>query len=147
MSSAGVAGEVHVYDSFAHHPEEVSADLVAADSLFDSEARVFAVFQTPGQVRLDAFGAEFAKVLAGCSHVVVTGGPPQSWEGTLRELAEGVVHVGGSASVSLAGGEAVLEVAVRARPGDVVVLMKTGDLVGQGPLLRAMLAERALRDS
>ncbi|MEE1829701.1 UDP-N-acetylmuramate--L-alanine ligase [Streptomyces sp. SP17KL33] len=145
MTSAGSAGGVHVYDSFAHHPEEVCADLSAAHSLFDGEARVFTVFQAPDQVRLDAFGAEFAKALSGCSHVVVTGGSRSLQDGALRELAETVRHAGGSASVSIAAAEAVMDVAGRARPGDVVVLMGTGDLIGQGPLLRAGLTELALR--
>ncbi|MDX3523354.1 UDP-N-acetylmuramate--L-alanine ligase [Streptomyces scabiei] len=143
MSPAGEGGEVHVYDSYAHHPEEVCADLAAAHTLFDGEARVLAVFQPSDQVRLDAFGTEFAKALAGCAHVVVTGNSRTVREGSVRKLAEAVNQARGTASVAVAGDDAVVKVAGLARPGDVVVLVGPGNLIEHGPLLKAMLAELA----
>jgi UDP-N-acetylmuramate--alanine ligase len=143
MSLAGKGAGVLVFDSFAHHPEEVSADLAAAHTLLNGEGRVLAVFQPSDQARLDAFGTEFAKALAGCAQVVVTGNARNVREGSLRELSETVGRAGGSASVVVTGDDAVMQAAGAARPGDVVVLIGTGDLVERGPLLTAMLAELA----
>ncbi|WP_436851263.1 glutamate ligase domain-containing protein [Streptomyces asoensis] len=42
---AGESAGVRVYDSFAHHPDEVSADLAAARSLVRPDGRVVTVFQ------------------------------------------------------------------------------------------------------
>ncbi|MFM9493683.1 UDP-N-acetylmuramate--L-alanine ligase [Streptomyces galilaeus] len=141
MSLAGEGAGVLVLDSFAHHPEEVSADLAAAHTLVDGESRVLAVFQPSDQVRLDAFGTEFAKALAGCAQVVVTGNARSVREESLRELSETIDQAGGLASVVMAGADAVMQVAGAARPGDVAVLIGTGDLVECGPLLTAMLTE------
>ncbi|MET9967649.1 cyanophycin synthetase [Streptomyces sp. NPDC006356] len=74
MTLAGQSAGVRVYDSFAHHPDEVSADLTAAHTLVDGDGRVLVVFQPSDDTRLNAFGAEFGKALAGCNEVVLTDG-------------------------------------------------------------------------
>ncbi|GGQ65244.1 hypothetical protein AB0G76_20775 [Streptomyces asoensis] len=45
MTPAGESAGVRVHDSYAHHPDEESADLAAASSLAGPGVRVVAVFQ------------------------------------------------------------------------------------------------------
>jgi len=142
MSPAGEAAGVRVYDSYAHHPDEVTADLAAAYTLVGEQDRVLVVFQPSDQARLDAFGAEFGRALAGCDGVVLTGNARSVEERSLRALAGFVGAAGGTVvAAERARAEAVVWAADAARPGDVVVLMGTGDLIESGPVLRAALSE------
>ncbi|MGP4051675.1 UDP-N-acetylmuramate--L-alanine ligase [Streptomyces sp. 2A115] len=144
MTSAGEAAGVRVYDSYAHHPDEVTADLAAARTLVGGQGRVLAVFQPSGEVRLDAFGAEFGTALAGCDEVVLTGSARGVRERSLQALSGFVREAGGTVrAVEMARAEAVVWAADAARPGDVVVLIGTGDLIESGPVLRAALVELA----
>ncbi|MEU9371500.1 Mur ligase domain-containing protein [Streptomyces avermitilis] len=143
MTPAGEAGGVRVFDSYAHHPDEVSADLAAARTLLDDPShRVITVFQPSGQPRLDAFGAELGAALAGCDQVVLTDSAQGVREGALKELAGFIGRAGGAARfVETKRADAVGRAASAARPGDVVVLMGTGDLIESGPILRDVLAD------
>ncbi|MFF3406696.1 UDP-N-acetylmuramate--L-alanine ligase [Streptomyces sp. NPDC002742] len=142
MTPAGEVAGVRVFDSYAHHPDEVRADLAAACTLLDDPGqRVITVFQPSDQSRLDAFGAEFGTALAGCDQVVLTGNA-RVHEGALRVLAGFIERVGGVARfVETKRADAVVCAASEARPGDLVVLMGSGDLVESGRVLRAALAE------
>ncbi|MEV3853127.1 UDP-N-acetylmuramate--L-alanine ligase [Streptomyces sp. NPDC050095] len=143
MSLAGEAEGVRVYDSYAHHPTEVTADLVAAHAMVGSEGRVLAVFQPAGQVRMNLFSPEFAAALAGADEVVLTNSVVPVTTASLSELAEAVTEAGGSVTaIEDDRAEATKSVASVARPGDVVVLMGTGDLVDFGPVLTATLTEQ-----
>lgn len=142
MTLAGESAGVRVYDSFAHHPDEVSADLAAARSLVGSDGRVVTVFQPSGQSRLDAFDVDFAKALAGCDEVVLTDSTSGVSPATLRILSARINKEGGSARHQvLDRAEAAACAAHLARPGDVVVLMGSGDIVDSGQVLRAELSE------
>ncbi|MFJ7905211.1 UDP-N-acetylmuramate--L-alanine ligase [Streptomyces sp. NPDC096198] len=136
MTPAGEAAGVRVFDSYAHHPDEVSADLAAARSLAGPDRRVITVFQPSDQVRIDAFGIEFGKALAGCEHVVLTDSTRGVASAALNTLAARVHGAGGSARHALRDRTAAaMQAAAVARPGDVVVLMGSGDLVMAGPAL------------
>ncbi|MGV9427951.1 UDP-N-acetylmuramate--L-alanine ligase [Streptomyces sp. NPDC003656] len=135
MTAAGEAAGVRIYDSFAHHPEAVEADLAAARSLA-GQGRVLTVFQPSGAARLEAFGDGFAKALAGSDEVVLTDST-SSVVNLLETLAE---QIGGvSRGVVPDRAEAAALAASVARPGDVVVLMGTGDITEAGQVLRAAL--------
>ncbi|MFD7769850.1 UDP-N-acetylmuramate--L-alanine ligase [Streptomyces sp. NPDC059787] len=136
MSLRGEAAGVRVYDSYAHHPTEITADLAAAHALTGGRSRVLAVFQPAGQARLDAFGADFALALAGADEVVLTDSASGVREASLRELSVMVSSVdSGDAPVERDRAAAVTVAAAAARPGDVVMLIGTGDLVEYGQTL------------
>ncbi|MFG3259067.1 UDP-N-acetylmuramate--L-alanine ligase [Streptomyces sp. NPDC048172] len=137
VSSAGVRrrlspvpGVAWAYDSFAHHPVEVAADLAAAREVA-AGGRVLVVFQPAGRARLNAFGPELGRALAAADEVVLTGAP----DGAARLGHTGVVEEDRAAAVAY--------VAQAARPGDVVLLMGTGDLVDHGHLLADATARSA----
>ncbi|WP_461061524.1 glutamate ligase domain-containing protein [Streptomyces pseudoechinosporeus] len=122
----------------------MTADVAAARTLVGGQGRVLAVFQPSGEARLDAFGAEFGTALAGCDEVVLTGSARSVRERSLRALSGFVSEAGGTVrAVEMARAEAAVWAADAARPGDVVVLIGTGDLIESGPVLRAALVELA----
>ncbi|MFJ5645857.1 UDP-N-acetylmuramate--L-alanine ligase [Streptomyces sp. NPDC093223] len=141
MTPAAEAAGVSIWDSYAHHPDEVSADLAAARSLASPAGSVIVVFQPSDQVRLAAFGTAFGTALAGGDEVVLTDGTSLLAAGALERLAAQVGDAGGSVRwVERDRARAVECVAMMAQPGDVVVLMGTGDLAEAGPMLRAALS-------
>ncbi|MGW6911747.1 UDP-N-acetylmuramate--L-alanine ligase [Streptomyces sp. NPDC054940] len=145
MTPAGQAAGVRLYDSFAHHPDEVSADLAAAHSLIDGGGRVLVVFQPSDDTRLSTFGDEFGTALAGCHEVVLTDSSCGVRSEALELLSARVQKAGGHArNVVLERDRAVTCAAQLARPGDVVVLMGVGDIVESGPVLLAALDELLL---
>ncbi|MFI9297158.1 UDP-N-acetylmuramate--L-alanine ligase [Streptomyces gardneri] len=125
MTPVGSVGGVYVYDSYAHHPTAIRADLAAARSLTGA-AKVVTVFQPAGAARHHAFGDRFVEALAGADELVLTGTGCGSDEQVLNGLA---AH---TAVVETDRAEAVRSALGMAEPGDVVVLMGTGDLVDHG---------------
>ncbi|MEV0487381.1 Mur ligase domain-containing protein [Streptomyces sp. NPDC050508] len=146
MTPAGEEAGVRVYDSFAHHPEEVAADLAAAHTLLrGDEGRVLVVFQPSDDARLSVFGDEFGKALAGCDEVVLTDSSRGVHPGALELLSSRIVQARGTVvDVVPERDKAMLYAARSARPGDVVVLMGVGDIVDSGAVLLAALKEMAL---
>ncbi|MFE9553109.1 UDP-N-acetylmuramate--L-alanine ligase [Streptomyces sp. NPDC006703] len=132
MSLACEDRGVRVYDSYAHHPTEVRADLAAAQSVA-SAGQVIAVFQAPGATRVEAFGAQFGEALAGADAVVLTDAVRPLGEEALVGLAAQVAACGGTLlAVEVERAAAVARAYEMAQMGDVVVLMGTGDLVAHG---------------
>ncbi len=146
MTPAGVAAGVRVYDSYAHHPEEVTADLAAAHTLLQGdEGRVLVVFQPSGDTRLSVFGKQFGRALAGCDEAVLTDSSHGVHPEALELLSSRIVQARGTVvDVVPEREKAMLYAARSARPGDVVVLMGAGDIVEHGPVLLAALKEMAL---
>lgn len=66
----GEVGGVRVFDSYAHHPTELTADLGAARSVAGT-GRIVAVFQPHLYSRTRYFAAEFGAALAAADEVVV----------------------------------------------------------------------------
>lgn len=148
MTPAGVVDGVRVFDSYAHHPEEVRADLEAARSLVGPGFRLITVFQPSDQARLHAFGAAFGQALAACDQVVLTDSTHGLKSSVLESLSAQVAGAGGRVTHVLPDrAEAVVRVAEVARPGDVVVLMGCGDIVESGPTLQAALGEQVARSA
>ncbi|MER7568927.1 Mur ligase domain-containing protein [Streptomyces sp. NPDC097941] len=141
MTSAGMMAAVRIFDSYAHHPDEVAADVKTARGLA-GEGRVITVFRPTGQARLDAFGGQFATALAGSDAVVLVGDAGSISEASLGELSVSISQAGGSAlAVETTREAAVACAADEAQHGDVVVLMGTGDLSECGLMLRRALAD------
>ena len=142
----GVVGDVRVYDSYAHHPTEVRADLTAAKAVA-APGRVVAVFQPHLYSRTRAFAAEFGAALGLADEVVV-----MEVFAAREDPVPGVTGASVAAAVPLPRDRVVFEpswsavaaeLAARARPGDVVVTLGAGDVTMIGPEVLALLAEAA----
>ncbi|WP_306888829.1 glutamate ligase domain-containing protein [Streptomyces griseoviridis] len=142
MTPAFEAGGVRVYDSYAHHPDEVRADLAAARSVAGEQGRMITVFQPSGPSRLTVFGWEFGKALAGSDEVVVTGSAQRFAVAGLETLSARIDAAGGTCRhVEPDRAEAAVLAASLARPGDVLVLMGPGDIAEAGQVLRSALGD------
>ncbi|GAA3759283.1 UDP-N-acetylmuramate--alanine ligase [Spinactinospora alkalitolerans] len=141
----GEAGGVRVYDSYAHHPTEIAADLTAARAALESEAgrretggargRVVALFQPHLYSRTRIFATEFAEALTLADEAVVLAiyaAREDPEPGVTAELITGRVgHERVHHRPDKAG--AVVQVADLARPGDIVLTMGAGDVTELGP--------------
>ena len=145
MEYKGEAAGVRVYDSYAHHPNEIAGDLQAARSVA-GEGRVVVAFQPHLVSRTRIFGPAMGVALGAADDVVVmdvyvaredpepgvNGGlvashvplPPEhvrfvpSWSATPATLVQ------------------------IARPGDVVLTLGAGDVTLVGPEVLVLLEER-----
>ncbi|MQA94760.1 MAG: UDP-N-acetylmuramate--L-alanine ligase [Streptosporangiales bacterium] len=136
----GEARGVRVYDSYAHHPTELAADLRAARD-FAGDGRVVAVFQPHLFSRTRVFAAEFGAALGLADEVVVMGIYPAREDpepGVTGELVSRAVphgHVMYEPTWEKVAGH----VSRLARPGDVVLTMGAGDVTDMGPEIVAAL--------
>jgi UDP-N-acetylmuramate--alanine ligase len=146
MELKGEVGGVRVYDSYAHHPNEIAGDLQAARSLA-GEGRVVAAFQPHLVSRTKIFGPAMGEALGAADEVVVMDvyvareDPEPGVNGAMVAshvpLPPDRVQFVPSWSATPA---ALVE---RARPGDVVITLGAGDVTLVGPEVLALLAEGA----
>jgi UDP-N-acetylmuramate--alanine ligase len=144
MELKGEARGVRVYDSYAHHPNEIAGDLQAARSLA-GEGRVVAAFQPHLVSRTKIFGPAMGEALGAADEVVVMDvyvareDPEPGVNGAMVAahvpLPPDRVQFVPSWSATPA---ALVE---RARPGDVVITLGAGDVTLVGPEVLALLAE------
>jgi UDP-N-acetylmuramate--alanine ligase len=140
LEPKGTAGGVTVYDSYAHHPAELAADI---GSLGD---RVLALFQPHLYSRTRHLAHGFAHALAGAHAACVTDVYPArerpvpgvSGRLIVDELA--ALRPGMRIGWAPAPEDAARVVAAWARPGDVVVTLGAGDVDRVAPLLLELLA-------
>ena len=151
----GEGNGVGVYDSYAHHPTEIDADLRATRAALRSftedadgeipEGRIVALFQPHLYSRTRIFAEEFAAALSLADEVVVTEiyaareDPEPGVTGELitsRVTHDGVQYVPGR-------DEAARRAAELAKPGDIVLTMGAGDVTELGPQIVAVLTEAA----
>ncbi|WP_410593948.1 UDP-N-acetylmuramate--L-alanine ligase [Amycolatopsis sp. lyj-23] len=138
----GRAGDVRVYDDYAHHPTEVSAQLRAVRTAAGS-GRVIVVFQPHLYSRTKTFSAEFAEALSQADEVVVL-----DVYGAREEPEPGVTgaliadRVTATVHHEPAFDRAAPLVAGLAKPGDLVVTMGAGDVTQLGPEILAELEKR-----
>ncbi|MCA1822727.1 MAG: UDP-N-acetylmuramate--L-alanine ligase [Mycobacteriales bacterium] len=132
----GQAAGVRVYDSYAHHPTEVRADLAAAREVA-GDGRVIAVFQPHLYSRTRAFAAEFGAALGAADDVVVT-----EVYGAREDPVPGVSGAQVAAAVTLPAGHVRYEPSFRAlaqaaaalaHQGDIVLTMGAGDITLLAP--------------
>ncbi|MFD7658280.1 UDP-N-acetylmuramate--L-alanine ligase [Actinosynnema sp. NPDC059797] len=141
----GRAAGVRVYDDYAHHPTEVSAQLTAARPLA-GEGKLVVVFQPHLYSRTRLFADEFGAALALADEVVVLDvygaredPQPGVTGGMVAErvpLAEGGVHYEPSFD------RVPALVAGLVGDGDVVVTMGAGDVTVLGPEILGELDRR-----
>jgi len=138
----GTAGAVRVFDSYAHHPTELLADLAAARDVADG-GRVVVVFQPHLFSRTQFFAAELGQALGRADDVVV-----MDVYAAREDPVPGVTGALVAAAVPLPFEHVVFEpswsavaghLASRARPGDIVLTCGAGDVTMIGPEVLALL--------
>src|SRR3954452_16300993 len=132
----GVVAGVRVYDDYAHHPTEVSAQLKAARAVAGS-GRLIVAFQPHLYSRTREFADGFGRALGLADDVVV-----MDVYGAREDPVPGVTGAMVADAVPLPPGRVVFEpswsaaapaLAARARPGDLVMTMGAGDVSMVGP--------------
>jgi UDP-N-acetylmuramate--alanine ligase len=138
----GVVGGVRVYDDYAHHPTEVTAQLKAARAVA-GEGRLVVAFQPHLYSRTQEFAEGFGKALALADEVVVMdvyGAREDPVPGvTGAMVADAVPLPPGRVSFEASWSAAAPALAARARPGDLVMTMGAGDVSMVGPEVLAAL--------
>ncbi|GAA0359392.1 UDP-N-acetylmuramate--L-alanine ligase [Microbispora corallina] len=146
FEAKGEAAGVTVFDSYAHHPTELTADLRAARDVVNGDGRVIAVFQPHLYSRTRFFADEFGTALGLADEVVVLdvyGAREDPEPGVSGALVAGKVPLPAEQVVYAPDRGAVPGlVAGRARPGDIVLTMGAGDVTELGPRIVAELSAR-----
>jgi UDP-N-acetylmuramate--alanine ligase len=145
MEYKGEAAGVRVYDSYAHHPNEIAGDLQAARALA-GEGRVVVAFQPHLVSRTKIFGPAMGEALGAADEVVVMD------VYVAREDPEPGVNGRLVASHVPLPAERVLfepswsrtpqALVERARPGDLVITLGAGDVTLVGPEVLDLLGEQ-----
>jgi UDP-N-acetylmuramate--alanine ligase len=132
----GMVAGVRVYDDYAHHPTEVSAQLRAARAVA-GEGRLVVAFQPHLYSRTQEFAEGFGAALGLADEVVV-----MDVYGAREDPVPGVTGAMVADAVPLPADRVVFEpswsaagpaLAARARPGDLVMTMGAGDVSMVGP--------------
>ena len=144
MEAKGEAAGVRVYDSYAHHPNEIAGDLQAARSLA-GDGRLVVAFQPHLVSRTRIFGPAMGRALGAADVVVVMDvyvareDPEPGVDGALVAahvpLAEDSVHFVPSWA------DTPGRLVELARPGDLVLTLGAGDVTLVGPEVLALLEE------
>jgi UDP-N-acetylmuramate--alanine ligase len=146
MEPKGEADGVRVFDSYAHHPTELAADLRAARDITSSSGggRVIAIFQPHLYSRTRIFAHEFGAALALADEAVVLdvyAAREDPEPGVTGKLVADAVP-GGRAVFLPDRAQAAQVIAKIAEPGDVVLTMGAGDVTALGPQLVEVLGRR-----
>jgi UDP-N-acetylmuramate--alanine ligase len=144
MEFKGEEAGVRVYDSYAHHPREISADLQAARAVAGT-GRLVVAFQPHLVSRTRIFAAEMGAALTLADEVVVldiylareAADPTVSG----RDVADSVGH---DRVLFEPDFDAVPQRLVeRAAPGDLILTLGAGSVTALGPRVLGLLQERA----
>ena len=145
MQHLGDAGGVRVYDSYAHHPTEITADLAAARAVAGSD-RLVVAFQPHLVSRTRLFGRAMGRALSSADRVVVADlylareePDPAVTSALVVSSVEGTPASEGGPVAQL---DAVLADVVR--PGDLLLTLGAGDISTVGPRVLDRLASPAV---
>ncbi|MEO3783492.1 UDP-N-acetylmuramate--L-alanine ligase [Actinocorallia sp. B10E7] len=141
----GEAGGVQVFDSYAHHPTELTADLSATrDYVGESgRSRIVVVFQPHLYSRTRFFAAEFGAALGAADVAVVLdvyGAREDPEPGVSGRLIVDAVPEGPQVHYLPDFATAAERVAALAAPGDVVITAGAGDVTTLGPRILSLLS-------
>ncbi|MWA04333.1 UDP-N-acetylmuramate--L-alanine ligase [Actinomadura sp. LD22] len=148
LERKGEAGGVEVFDSYAHHPTELTADLEATRGYLGEKrepGRIVAVFQPHLYSRTRFFAAEFGAALGLADVAVVLdvyGAREDPEPGVTGALVADAVPAGTETAYAPVRAEVPGLAASLARPGDVVITLGAGDVTALGPLILERLASR-----
>ena len=145
MELKGEAGGVRVYDSYAHHPNEIAGDLQAARALA-GDGRVVVAFQPHLVSRTRIFGAAMGRALGAADEVVVMDvyvAREDPEPGVDGKLVASHVPLPDDRVVFVPSWSATPAALVeRSRPGDLVLTLGAGDVTLVGPEVLELLTER-----
>jgi UDP-N-acetylmuramate--alanine ligase len=145
MERKGEAGGVRVYDSYAHHPAEITGDLEAARALA-GDGRLVVAFQPHLVSRTRIFGEAMGVALAAADEVVVVdvyvAREEPDPDVTGRLVADAVPLPGEQVGYVPDLDDAAAELVRRARPGDLVLTLGAGSVTNVGPRVLALLAQQ-----
>jgi UDP-N-acetylmuramate--alanine ligase len=145
MELRGTADGVRVYDSYAHHPTEIRADILTGRALA-AGARLVVCFQPHMYSRTRVFAAEMAAALALADSVVVMdvyAAREEPEPGVDGGLIARQVPPGGAEAVFEPDRERVVaRLAAAAAAGDVVLTLGAGDVTLLAPQLLEALHTR-----
>ncbi len=150
MEFKGEGAGVRVYDSYAHHPNEIAGDLQAARSLA-GDGRVAVVFQPHLVSRTKIFGPAMGAALGAADQVVVMDvyvareDPEPGVNGAL--VASHVPLPPDRVRFEPSWSAAPAAVVERVGPGDLVLTLGAGDVTLVGPEVLELLAERAEKEA
>jgi UDP-N-acetylmuramate--alanine ligase len=134
MQSLGEAGGVRVYDSYAHHPTEIAADLAAARAVAGSD-RLVVAYQPHLVSRTRLYGAEMGRALSAADRVVVADIYLAREEPDAAVTSALVVDAVTGPVATLGGPVAGLADVLlpELRPGDLLLTLGAGDITTVGP--------------
>lgn len=144
MQLLGEAGGVRVYDSYAHHPTEIRADLAAARAIAGAD-RLVVAYQPHLVSRTRVYGAEMGQALSAADEVIVADiylaredPDPAVTAALVVEAVEGPEALLGGPVSGLA------ELLVpRLRSGDLLLTLGAGDITTVGPAVLEALESRS----
>ncbi|GAB3088557.1 UDP-N-acetylmuramate--L-alanine ligase [Nocardioides zeae] len=143
MEAKGEAAGVRVYDSYAHHPQEIVGDLQAARSVA-GEGRLLVAFQPHLVSRTRIFGTAMGTALGAADEVVVADvylAREEADPAVTGALVAGAVPLPADAVAFVPRlDDVAAELVRRARPGDLVLTLGAGDITTVGPMVLAGLA-------
>jgi UDP-N-acetylmuramate--alanine ligase len=143
MEFKGEADGVRVFDSYAHHPTELAADLHAARDIAQG-GRVIAIFQPHLYSRTRIFAGDFGAALGLADQAVVLdvyAAREDPEPGVTGRLVADAVP--GGRALFLPDRTQVAPLIARiAEPGDVVLTMGAGDVTALGPQLVEAIGRR-----
>ncbi|HLK72201.1 MAG TPA: UDP-N-acetylmuramate--L-alanine ligase [Streptosporangiaceae bacterium] len=143
MELKGEADGVRVFDSYAHHPTELAADLRAAQDI-TGDGRIIAIFQPHLYSRTRIFADDFGTALALADQAIVLdvyAAREDPEPGVTGKLVADAVP-GGRALFIPDRTEIAPLIARIAEPGDVVLTMGAGDVTALGPQLVEAIRRR-----
>jgi UDP-N-acetylmuramate--alanine ligase len=137
MELKGERHQIRVFDSYAHHPQEILADLAAARTLVDSGQLVVA-FQPHLVSRTRIFGSAMGQALSAADQVVLldiylsreVADPAVSSDLIADAMTIPPAHIHRVAGIE----EAAEKLRSVAKPGDVVLTLGAGSVTHVGPL-------------
>jgi UDP-N-acetylmuramate--alanine ligase len=142
MENKGEARGVRVYDSYAHHPAEITGDLEAARSLA-GDGRLLVAFQPHLVSRTRLLGEAMGVALGAADEVVVVDVYAAREEPdpdvTGRFVADAVPLPGERVHYVPDLDDVATELVRHARPGDLVLTLGAGSVTDVGPRVLALL--------
>jgi UDP-N-acetylmuramate--alanine ligase len=140
MEHLGDAAGIRVYDSYAHHPTEIRADLAAARALADG-GRLVVAYQPHLVSRTRLFGAAMGRELSAADRVFVADLYRAREDPDPAVTAQLVVDaVDGQDATPGGPVETLAELMVpELRPGDLLLTLGAGNITTVGPRVLALL--------
>ena len=148
MEAKGEAAGIRVYDSYAHHPQEIAGDLQAARAVAGT-GRLVVAFQPHLVSRTRIFGAEMGRALGAADEVVVADvylareDADPAVTGAL--VADAVPLEPSRVHYVPDLDDVAAALVVAARPGDLVVTLGAGTITRVGPQVLALLRAEPTR--